>query len=64
MLESSSKHQTGWFRALRQKAINEGGSGEEISSKETSLRDYTKKILADFNNFQFYLGESMDPEGM
>ena len=37
---------------------------ETIKKFETGAGAYAKKIVANFKNYDFYIGESMDPDGM
>ena len=46
--------------------LKEGGaSDEKIKSFQKGVQDYyTKKIVPNFGDLDFYAGESMDPDGM
>ncbi|KAG5357166.1 Translationally-controlled tumor protein-like protein [Yarrowia sp. C11] len=37
---------------------------EEVENFEKGAQAYAKKIVANFKDFDFYTGESMDPDGM
>lgn len=39
-------------------------SDEEIKAFETGAGAYAKKIVANFKDYEFFIGESMDPDGM
>jgi len=39
-------------------------SDEEVKEFETKAGAYAKKIVANFKDYEFYTGESMDPDGM
>ncbi len=46
-------------------ALKEKGASEEtIAEFEKGAQAYAKKIVANFKDFDFYVGESMDPDGM
>ena len=43
----------------------EGKSEEEIKKFQAGIQNYyTKEIAPNFKDFDFYTGESLDPEGM
>ncbi len=37
---------------------------ERVPKFEKGAQDFAKKIVANFKDFEFYVGESMNPEGM
>lgn len=37
---------------------------ERVEAFEKGAAAYAKKIVANFKNFEFYVGESMNPDGM
>lgn len=41
-----------------------GASDEEITKFEKGAAGYAKKIVGNFKDYDFYVGESMDPDGM
>jgi len=41
-----------------------GDDAERIEKFEASAQAYAKKIIAKFKDYEFYTGESMDPEAM
>lgn len=41
-----------------------GASDEEVSVFEKGASVYAKKIIGSFKDYDFYIGESMDPDGM
>jgi len=41
-----------------------GASDEEVKAFETGASSYAKKIVSNFKDYEFYIGESMDPDGM
>jgi hypothetical protein len=46
-------------------ALKEKGADEEtITTFEKGAQAYAKKIVAGFKDYDFFIGESMDPDGM
>jgi len=46
-------------------ALKEKNAPEEtITAFEKGAQAYAKKIVANFKDYDFYIGESMDPDGM
>jgi len=41
-----------------------GASEDEIKAFEKGASAYAKKIVANFKDYEFLIGESMDPDGM
>lgn len=41
-----------------------GKSEEEIKDFEAKASAFAKKIVSNFNDWEFYTGESMNPDGM
>ena len=39
-------------------------SPEEIKEFETKIQGYMKNVLANFKDYEFFTGESMNPDGM
>ena len=52
------------MKAVKEKMKETGKSEEEIEALETGAQAYAKKIVANFKDYDFYVGESMDPDGM
>ena len=46
------------------KAKLEKTNPERVDAFEKGAAAYAKKVVANFKNFEFYTGESMNPEGM
>jgi len=58
-------HLKGYMKAVKAKLTEKGKSAEEISAFEKGAQAYVKeKLLPNFKDFEFYTGESMDPDGM
>jgi len=46
-------------------ALKENGAGDDVVKEfETGAQAYAKKIVGKFKDYDFYIGESMDPDGM
>ncbi|KAH0543270.1 hypothetical protein FGG08_002434 [Glutinoglossum americanum] len=46
-------------------ALKEKGADEEaIKAFESKAQAFAKKVVGGFKNYDFYIGESMDPDGM
>jgi hypothetical protein len=41
-----------------------GADDEKVTKFEKGAQAYAKKIVAGFKDYDFYIGESMDPDGM
>lgn len=41
-----------------------GASDDAVKEFETGAGAYAKKIIANFKDYEFLIGESMDPDGM
>jgi hypothetical protein len=41
-----------------------GASDDEVTAFEKGAATYAKKIIANFKDYDFYIGESMDPDAM
>jgi len=53
-----------YMRKVKAALKEKGASEEAIKKFETSASAYAKKIIANFGDYEFYVGESMDPDGM
>ncbi|POY70838.1 hypothetical protein BMF94_6251 [Rhodotorula taiwanensis] len=52
----------GYFKSVKAKL--QETKPERVEAFEKGAQAYAKKILASFKDFEFYTGESMDPDGM
>lgn len=52
------------MKALKAKMTEAGKSAEEIKDFETKAGGFAKKIIGNFKDYEFYTGESMDPDAM
>lgn len=41
-----------------------GASDEEVKAFETGASGFAKKVVANIKDYEFFTGESMDPDGM
>jgi len=41
-----------------------GASDDEIKEFETGAQTFAKKVVGSFKDWEFFTGESMDPDGM
>jgi len=57
-------HLKGYMKSVKTKLTEKGASAEEIKNFETKAQTYAKNIVANFKDFEFFIGESMDPDGM
>ncbi|KAF2622477.1 translationally controlled tumor-associated [Macroventuria anomochaeta] len=54
----------GYMKAVKAKLQEKGASADEITAFEKGAASYAKKIVANFKDYEFFTGESMNPEGM
>ncbi|KAK3946972.1 Mss4-like protein [Pseudoneurospora amorphoporcata] len=54
----------GYMKAIKAKLVEQGKSDEEVKDFESKAQAFAKKIIAKFNDWEFYTGESMNPDGM
>lgn len=55
---------TGYMKAVKKHLQDTGKSEEEVKDFETKAQAFAKKIIANFKDWEFYTGESMNPDGM
>ncbi|KAF3771446.1 hypothetical protein M406DRAFT_77315 [Cryphonectria parasitica EP155] len=54
-----------YMKAVKTKLQEEGKSDEEVKAFESGAQKFVKdKLLPNFKDFEFYTGESMNPDGM
>ena len=51
----------GYMKAVKEKLNANGG---DVNAFEKNASAYAKKIIANFKDYEFYTGESMNPDGM
>ena len=52
------------MKAVKAKLQEKGASAEEVTAFEKGAASYAKKIVANFKDYEFLTGESMNPDGM
>ena len=52
------------MKKVKEAMKEKGSSEEQIKEFETAAQGYAKKIVANFKDYDFLIGESMDPDGM
>lgn len=57
-------HLKGYMKAVKSKMQENKAPEEDIKAFETGAQSYAKKIVAGFKDYEFLIGESMDPDGM
>jgi hypothetical protein len=53
-----------YMKTLKKALAEAGKSEEEVKAFEKRAAGVAKKILGNFKDYEFYTGESMNPEGM
>lgn len=54
----------GYMKAVKSKLTEEGKSADEIAAFEKGAQGFAKKVIANFKDYEFLIGESMDPDAM
>ncbi|KAL2155960.1 hypothetical protein VTH82DRAFT_702 [Thermothelomyces myriococcoides] len=54
----------GYMKTVKTSLQEAGKSEEEIKDFEAKASAFAKKIVSNFNDWEFYTGESMNPDGM
>ncbi|KAF2642159.1 translationally controlled tumor-associated [Massarina eburnea CBS 473.64] len=62
--KSYLSHLKGYMKAVKAKLTEKGADAEEITAFEKGAAAFAKKIVANFKDYEFLIGESMDPDGM
>ncbi|KAJ4359881.1 uncharacterized protein N0V89_000437 [Didymosphaeria variabile] len=57
-------HLKGYMKAVKAKLQEKGASADEVATFEKGAQGFAKKIVANFKDYEFLIGESMDPDGM
>lgn len=52
------------MKAVKAKMSERGASEDEVKEFEKGAQGYAKKIVGNFKDYEFLIGESMDPDGM
>ena len=53
-----------YMKKVKEAMKTKGASDEDVAAFEKGASAYAKKIVANFKDYDFYVGESMDPDGM
>jgi hypothetical protein len=53
-----------YMKTVKEKLKEKGASEDEIKAFETGAQGFAKKIVGSFKDYEFLIGESMDPDGM
>ncbi|KAI9853312.1 MAG: hypothetical protein M1824_001342 [Vezdaea acicularis] len=62
--KSYQTHLKGYMKAVKSKLQEQDAPEAQVQAFQTGAAAYAKKIFGDFKNYDFYIGESMDPDGM
>jgi len=57
-------HLKGYMKKVKGLLAEKGASEAEVKDFETKAGAYAKKIIAGFKDYEFLIGESMDPDAM
>ncbi|KAF2143358.1 uncharacterized protein K452DRAFT_286185 [Aplosporella prunicola CBS 121167] len=57
-------HLKTYMKKVKESMKAKGASDEKVKEFETAASGYAKKIIANFKDYEFLIGESMDPDGM
>jgi len=57
-------HLKGYMKSVKEGLKKKGASDEAVKEFETGAAAYAKKIVANFKDYEFLIGESMNPDGM
>lgn len=52
------------MKAVKNKLQEKGASADEVAAFEKGAQGFAKKIVSNFKDYEFLIGESMDPDGM
>lgn len=62
--KSYLSHLKGYMKAVKEKMKESGASDDAVTEFEKGASGYAKKIVGAFKDYEFLIGESMDPDGM
>lgn len=57
-------HLKDYMKKVKAALKEKGASDDEVKEFETGAQAFVKKIIANIKDYDFYIGESMDPDGM
>ena len=52
------------MKKVKEGMKSKGASDEEVKKFEEGAQGFAKKIVGNFKDYEFLIGESMDPDGM
>ncbi|KAI6246113.1 Translationally-controlled tumor [Erysiphe necator] len=62
--KSYVSHLKTYMKEVKNKMLENGSNEGEVADFEKKASAYAKKIIAGFKNYEFYVGESMNVDGM
>lgn len=63
-IRHSLKVISGYMKKVKEALKEKNADEETITAFEKGAQAYAKKIVSNFKDYDFYVGESMDPDGM
>lgn len=54
----------GYMKKVKEAMKAAGADDAKVTEFEKAAQGYAKKIIGNFKDYDFYVGESMDPDGM
>ncbi|KAF2231427.1 translationally controlled tumor-associated [Viridothelium virens] len=57
-------HLKTYMKKVKEAMKSKGASDEEVKKFEEGAQGFAKKIVSNFKDYEFLIGESMDPDGM
>lgn len=57
-------HLKDYMKKVKQAMKDSGASDDTVKEFETGASAFAKKIVGNFKDYEFFIGESMDPDGM
>ncbi|KAG9748189.1 hypothetical protein KCU73_g7152, partial [Aureobasidium melanogenum] len=57
-------HLKQYMKKVKESMKEKGASDEEVKEFETGASTFAKKVVGSFKDWEFFTGESMDPDGM
>lgn len=52
------------MKSVKEALVSKGADAAAIKEFETGASAFAKKIIANFKDYEFFTGESMNPDGM
>ncbi|KAF2726104.1 microtubule/calcium-binding protein [Polychaeton citri CBS 116435] len=62
--KSYLSHLKGYMKKVKETMKEGGASDDAVKEFETKASGYAKKLIGNFKDYEFLIGESMDPDGM